>query len=246
MLNKHGINKDLIYIFVDECEIDEYSNCLNHNHYNQIIKGGKGILKQVEAVEAFFPIGTHILRIDDDIDEIIFDTSGFLGIPLDDFIKLAFSVCIENKAFIWGLYPVNNQFFMLNNPEINFNLSYICGNFYGFINRNIDELKLTTTVKTNGNKEDVERTLRYWTCDGIIVRFDRITTKTKYYGTDGGGLGRFNDRLEPMKKATINLLSEFNEFGSLYTKSCGMTEFKFKKTPNIWGVENIFSYYKDE
>jgi hypothetical protein len=94
----------------------------------------------------------------------------------------------------------------------------------------------------NGNKEDVERTLRYWKNDGIILRFERITTKTKYYGADGGGLGKFNDRLEPMRLATDALIGEFADCGSKYTKKNGMTEFKFKQLKNKYGIENIKSF----
>ena len=103
-------------------------------------------------------------------------------------------------------------------------------------------LRTTTTIPTNGNKEDVERTLRYWRNDGIIVRFDRITTKTKYYGTDGGGLGKFNDRVEPMRIATEMLLKEFPDLGTKYVKNNGMTEFKFKRIANKYGISNIKSF----
>lgn len=241
-LYREGIDKEHIFIFVEESEISDYQTALNENYYNKIVTGGKGLIKQHEAIEAFFPEGTHIVRIDDDIDKINMTLSCFNGIKLHDFLQLAFHLCIENNAFLWGLYPVNNPFFIIDKPEVNFNLSYICGNFFGFIKRNNEQLKLITTVKTNANKEDVERTLRYWKCDGIIVRFDRIITQTKYYGTDGGGLGRFNDRLEPMRIATDELLTEFPEYGKKYIKATGMTEFKFKKIENRHGAKNIFSY----
>lgn len=249
MLHREGIDNHNIYVFVDEPEIAEYDAVLNKDYYNKIVKGGKGIIKQVEAIEEFFADGTHIVRIDDDIDEVIMNMSCLYGSSLDTFFKSAFSTCIENNAYIWGVYPVNNNFFMIDKPEVNFNLCYICGNFYGFINRPFkprtklnSQLRLTTSVNMNGNKEDVERTLRYWKNDGIIVRFDRITTKTKYYGTDGGGLGRFNDRIEPMKLATRALLQEFSDYGSEYIKNNGMTEFKFKKIKNSYGIDNIMSY----
>jgi len=249
MLNREGIDKDRIYVFVDECEMPEYYADLNKDYYNKLVKGGTGIIKQVEAIEEYFADGAHVVRIDDDIDEVIMNMSCFNGATLDTFFKSAFSTCKENNAYIWGVYPVNNDFFMIDKPEVNFNLSFICGNFYGFINRPYKprtklntQFRLTRTIQSNGNKEDIERTLRYWINDGIIVRFDRITTKTKYYGTDGGGLGKFNDRIEPMRIATEALLEEFSDYGSKYIKPNGMTEFRFKKQKNSYGINNIMSY----
>ena len=58
-------------------------------------------------------------------------------------------------------------------------------------------MKLT---EQNGQKEDVERTLKYFNHDGIVIRFNKIGIKTKYFGKDGR-LGRLNDRIQSMKDA---------------------------------------------
>ena len=48
-------------------------------------------------------------------------------------------------------------------------LTFIIGAFYGFINRPNDS-DLLTTIDHYGNKEDVERSIRYWLKDGNVVR----------------------------------------------------------------------------
>jgi len=110
-------------------------------------------------------------------------------------------------------------------------LNYIVGAFYGIINRpNLSAIKLTIT-KENGQKEDVERSLKYFINDGIVLRFNRVGFQTIYYGKSGG-LGTFEDRLKPMREASQKLLKAYSEYGSISTKSTGMTEFKLKKIPS--------------
>jgi hypothetical protein len=107
-------------------------------------------------------------------------------------------------------------------------LNYIVGAFYGIINRpNLKKIQLTLT-KENGQKEDVERSIKYFINDGIVLRFNHIGFITKYYGKEGG-LGTFEDRLKPMLIASEKLKEKYPEYGSISTKKNGMTEFKLKK-----------------
>lgn len=108
-------------------------------------------------------------------------------------------------------------------------LNMIVGAFYGFINRpHCDELKLTLT-ELNAGKEDVERTIKYFIKDGIVLRFNKVGFKTKYYGTDGGGLGKFKDRLKPMADACAVLQQNYDSYGKIKTRKNGMTEFILKR-----------------
>ena len=107
-------------------------------------------------------------------------------------------------------------------------MNYIVGAFYGIINRpKLKALQLTLT-KENGQKEDVERTIKYFIEDGIVIRFNRVGFVTKYYGKEGG-LGTFEARLKPMLEASQKLKKEFPEYGEISTKKNGMTEFRLKK-----------------
>ena len=102
-----------------------------------------------------------------------------------------------------------------------------------FCNRpNLNCIKLTIT-KENGQKEDVDRTLKYFVEDGIVLRFNKIGFVTKYYGKSCG-LGTFEARLKPMLEASEKLKEAYPEYGDLSTKKTGMTEFKLKKIPSIY------------
>jgi hypothetical protein len=131
-------------------------------------------------------------------------------------------------SYIWGVYPVFNPFFRKPREEISSCLNYIVGAFYGIINRPENKKIVLSLTKENGQKEDVERTIRYFKEDGIVVRFNKIGFVTKYYGKTGG-LGTFEERLKPMLEASQRLKKEFPEYGDISTKKNGMTEFRLKK-----------------
>jgi hypothetical protein len=175
--------------------------------------------------------GKHIVFFDDDVQSIdLTMSSRFKGKSLDHFLKEAFKECKTHKSFIWGVYPVFNPFFRKSRAELSTCLNYIVGAFYGIINRpTLKSIQLTIT-KENGQKEDVERTIKYFVEDGIVLRFNRIGFVNKYYGKSGG-LGTFEDRLKPMLEASQKLLKQYSEYGSISTKKHGMTEFRLRKIP---------------
>jgi hypothetical protein len=160
----------------------------------------------------------------------------FKGKTLDHFFKYAFKECKANKSSIWGVYPVYNPFFREARDEMSTCLNYIVGAFYGIISRpNLKSIQLSIT-KENGQKEDVERTVKYFIEDGIVLRFNRVGFVTKYYGKSGG-LGTFEDRLKPMLEASKKLMAAYPDYGNISTKKTGMTEFKLKKIPATTDVE---------
>lgn len=235
-LHKYKVSKNLIYVFVaNQQEYEIYSEILDKNKYNKIVVGKKGLVQQRQFISNFInnkKLSSNIVLFDDDVKSIDLSMSKrFKSKSLSFFFKSAFKDCYLNKSFIWGVYPVYNPFFRKNNDELSTSLKYIVGAFYGIVNRpNLNALNLTIT-KTNGQKEDVERTLKYFIHDGIVLRYNLIGFETKYYGKEGG-LGTFKDRLKPMKEASHKLKRKYPDFGDIYTKETGMTEFKLKKIPS--------------
>jgi hypothetical protein len=224
-LNKHGIKKELINIFVTEEDYEEYLDKLNPQWYHQLIKGHPGLIKQRQFIENYFDSGTHIVSMDDDIKAIDLSLSEFHN--LNTFLEQAFEDLKNKNAFIWGVYPVFNPYFRKTKPPLSTDLKYIVGAFYGFINRKTNTaLKLTLQ---NDNKEDVERSIKYFINDGIVLRYNKIGFETKYYGTDGGGMGRFNNRLEPMKASAMYLQNKYPYLCKLKIRKSGMCEVELKK-----------------
>jgi hypothetical protein len=223
-LNKCGIKKELINIFIIEEEYNQYESILNKEFYNKLIIGKKGLVPQREFIENYYDDGIRIVSFDDDIKEIDLTLSHHN--TLIDFINSCFIKCNENNSFIWGVYPVFNQFFRLKKEYMSTELKYIIGAWYGFINRK-NIIKLDITI--NGQKEDVERTIKYFLNDGIVLRFNTVGFKTKYYGNDGGGLGTFNDRLLLANQNSIQLVNKYNFITSIKDRTNGMKEVILKK-----------------
>jgi hypothetical protein len=231
-LHKNKIDPKKIYVYVankEDCDI--YKNTLNPELYNKLVLGKKGLVSQRQFIMEQWPENKKIVFFDDDVESIDLSLSPrFKKHNLDYFIKEAFNECEKNHSYIWGVYPVFNPFFRKPRAEISRELKYIVGAFYGIINRpNLNTIKLTIT-KENSQKEDVERTIKYFIEDGIVIRFNKIGFTTKYYGKEGG-LGRFEDRIKPMKEACKKLENKYSEYGTTKVRGNGMSEFVLKKIP---------------
>jgi hypothetical protein len=235
-LKKHNIPAKKIHVYVaNKEEYDDYVKVLDKTLYNKLVVGVKGIVPQRQFIKDQWPEGKHIVSFDDDVASIDLSMSSrFRGKTLDFFLKSAFNECKKQKAYIWGVYPVFNPFFRKARPEVTTCLNYIVAAFYGYINRpKLDAIKITLT-KENGQKEDVEMSIKYFIHDGIVLRFNRIGFETKYYGKSGG-LGNFDERMKPMLEASNRLKKAYPEYGEVSTKRTGMTEFRLKKIPATVG-----------
>ena len=229
MLKKNNIPKGLINVYVaNQEEYDEYKKILDPSLYHRLIIGKKGIVPQRKFISESFPKGKCIVSFDDDVKSVDLSMSGYK--TLDAFFKDAFTECKKQKAFVWGVYPVFNPFFRKGQQKISTCLNYIVAAFYGYVNRPGLKALETSLTKENGQKEDVEMSIRYFIHDGIVLRFNKVGFVTKYYGSSGG-LGTFDERLKPMLEASKVLKKAFPEYGEISTKKTGMTEFRLKKIP---------------
>lgn len=240
MLKTNHIPAKKIYVYVaNQEEYDEYAKVLNPKLYGKLVLGVKGLVQQRQFISEQCGEGKPIVFFDDDVASIDLTMSSlFKGKSLDYFFKYAFKECKKQKSFIWGVYPVFNPFFRKAREELSTCLNYIVGAFYGIINRpHLKSIELTIT-RENGQKEDVERTLKYFIEDGIVLRFNKVGFVTKYYGKSGG-LGTFDDRLKPMLEASTKLKAKYGDYGDISTKSNGMTEFRLKKISARTEANNV-------
>jgi len=231
-LRKNKIDPKKIFVYVANKEdYDLYNEILDNTEYNKLVIGKKGLVQQRQFIMEQWPTGKHIVFFDDDVESIDLSLSPrFKQHNLDYFIREAFNECTKNNSFIWGVYAVFNPFFRKTKSELSSDLKYIVGAFYGIINRpNLKSIELTITKK-NGQKEDVERTLKYFINDGIVLRFNKIGFTTKYYGKEGG-LGKFEERIKPMKDACKKLEEKYSDYGHTKIRGNGMAEFILKKIP---------------
>ena len=201
LLNSYDIPKKDIFIFVaDKKEFKLYKEVLGDDY--KIVVGVLYISKQRNFINNFFKEGQQIVLIDDDIDEISeLSKTKLKRLPnLKKFVNDAFAECKDNNAYLWGIYPVNNHYFM--RKTITKDLRFIAGGFYGIINRKSKDLKLWVE-----EKEDILKTLQYFVKDGIVIRYNFIGMKTKNYAT--GGISANIDRVKSSKSAVEKINEKY-------------------------------------
>lgn len=177
-LDRCGIKKSDITIFLaDEQELSDYKKELGKEY--KLVVGKKGLSNQRNFISNYFEEKEPIVFIDDDIEAFLIKSGDKLVNleKLDFFCKTAFDFTKSVGAELWGVYPVKNAFFMKD--QITTDLKYIIGAFYGIFNRK----SLVSTIDQN---EDYERTILSFINCKKVVRFNKITIKTKYWKNDGG------------------------------------------------------------
>ena len=181
LLKKNNIDMKKIYIFVaNENEEKIYKSKINIDDYNKIIIGKETLKHQRNFISNYFSLNQKIINCDDDLMYWIADfkdNDKKIDITLDEVFKKGFDELQKNKCNLFGFYPVCNKYFMKN--ELTTHLNYIIGSCYGEINKR--------QYVMCDDKEDVERTIKYFNLDNKVLRFNCISFKTKYY-TEKGGL----------------------------------------------------------
>ena len=104
---------------------------------------------------------------------------------LKDLINKGFKLSEKSGLTNWGVYPVHNPFFMKPTSNklgdyVGTKLCYIIGFLTGVINDKKAE------IRTIDDKEDYERSIKYYLKDDGLLRFNNITCETKCYKEPGG------------------------------------------------------------
>jgi hypothetical protein len=243
LLNQHKINPDIIHIFVaNQEQYDTYTKKVPNFLYGKIIIGELGLKNQRNFIMNYYPEGTQIVQMDDDLDKIMeLVSSSFSRIKktrktqktlrriddLDGFIKRAFEMCYEKGIYLWGVYPLANSRFMTSN--ITTDLRFIVGPFWGVINRHLPELQITID-----EKENAERTLQHYTIDHAVLRFNNVGIETRYYKNKGGMQDEGKNRKEEALKSVYYLHQKYPKLTKIYlAKKSGVPEIRMiRETKN--------------
>ena len=128
VLRTAEIPSNLAHTYVAPEEIDEYRNTLDPT-YGTLCEGRRGLVEQREHIESDWP-GRNMVFLDDGVASVDLSLSGHSS--LEALILEAFGECEKQGAYIWGVYPVLNHYFMKSlKNAVTTNLSYIVGAFYG-------------------------------------------------------------------------------------------------------------------
>ena len=257
LLHRHGIPATKINVFVaNQEQHDLYKAKVPAWLYGKLVIGVIGLRNQRNFIMDYYPDGTHIVQMDDDLDKIMEliiepysasrasrkasrrDSKRAVRqsskstrrmrqiINLDEFITRAFEICHKKGIFLWGVYPLANARFMT--PKMTTDLRFIVGPFWGIINRQRPDLRITID-----EKENAERTLQHYTIDGAVLRFNNVGIETRYYKNKGGMQDEGKNRKEEALKSVYYLHKKYPKLTKIYLgKKSGVPEIRMRTHPS--------------
>lgn len=188
----------------------------------------KGIAATRNFVQDTQPLGSKIVFIDDDIEEVVhLDLSYPLPLKqrkvkvrnFDSLIQEGFECARRAGASWWGVQPTDN---LLNlKPVIRRNLSYINGSLFGVINTRVSVIE--------NHLEDFERCLCYWVKEGVLCRLEFVGLVTKYL-KNPGGLQETRDEVMTSQSA-LNLVERYPTLCKLRKKKGKWSDLSYKRFP---------------
>ena len=243
-LKKGGVSKDKIHVFVaNKTEEKLYREKMDPNTYGKIVVGLKGITNQRIFISKYFPEGSCVVSLDDDVEKLQKLKGSNFKISkkktakksksnnklvdiknVDKFFRDAFSLLKKEGLNLWGVYPVNNPFFM--DSKVTKDLRFIIGVVNGYINRHDSSLYPSKTLK---GKEDYHQSILFYLKDGGIIRFNNVSFKTKFLAP--GGLGK--DRFEMYKKAQKFLVNKYPKMVRPKFRPDGTPEVQLIANPDL-------------
>ena len=199
LLRKHAIPPEKIHIFVANVEEErEYREKLPPEPYNlHIAEVGTAAVRNF--IKTFFPEGTQIFCMDDDVKDLVQLADGSLRSleNLSAFIDAGFQEAMKRNVRLWGIYPISNAYFMRETPTTY--LTYIVGCAFGIVNPG------PVLQCTLDDKEDFQRSLHMYLLDGGVLRFNNVAPITNYWTTPGGNqASRTKERAEQAARAFVD------------------------------------------
>lgn len=229
VLTKHKVDPERVTVFVaNEQEYDDYKRELSDTPYKNIVIGEIGLQAQRRIIQKHYPVGTKLMCFDDDVYDVLRKVDDKTVVPVENLeeqvIFRGFNECEKHKANLFGIYAVNNPMFMKNRVSVG--LYFCVGVLYGMNVRHDDDI-----VCTIDEKDDSQRTLQHYVKDGVVVRLDDITVKTKYYSEPGGLQGTDVRKRENALKNAKWLVEQYPNLCSMYIRATSdRAELRFKDT----------------
>ena len=232
MLEKYAVPQSAIHVFVTPGQEGRYTHSIHktmpHVHVH---RGKRGLKHQRNYIASYFPIGTCVVNIDDDVKNIMVLQPGGTLSPLGtSFMRWChemFAIMNKYKVTLGGVGAVKNPYFMKN--TITFDLRFVVGAFWMCV-----ATRDPPTI-TMDEKEDVERTIKHYLRDGCVMRNNACAVDTQYFqsssrsSTSGGMQSARTDRAAAAKKSAELLAARYPDLGRVETKKSGWVEFRLKR-----------------
>lgn len=174
-----GVPAADVHVFVNEPEHDDYARHMDPGLYGSLELGALGLGAQRRAIDAHYGDGARVVQLDDDLNAVMRRANERQLEKVPDLpaeVADAFALCADIGARLWGVYPTLNAGWM--KPRVRSGLVFVCGGLFGHV---VDQACSVTLDQ----KEDYERTLRYWSADGVVLRVEWLGMRTSMYRPGG-------------------------------------------------------------
>ena len=230
VLAEYKIDPKKIDIFVANKEEEKiYKEALDPKTYHKIVVGVPKIGPQRNFISNYYPIGKPVIHMDDDIQGFIeYSATAKRNekklVNLEALIQKGFAECRKHNCRLWGIYPTPNGYFM--SDKVDSDLRFIIGCFNGMFNPGTKGPK-GVKLELEMDKEDYERSVRFYIADSGVIRMRGYAPKTAYY-TEKGGNQEFRTKKSVMDGAKW-MVKTFPDYATLnLTKKSGYPEVRLR------------------
>ena len=234
-LAKHNVPAEQVTIFVaNEEELVKYEDALKGNYYSNIVLGVPTIGAQRNFITNYYNDGDWVVMSDDDIADLVQKTGEQTAEPVEDLLETLegfFKQTEDEGAQTWGIYPVDNPYFM--KYRVNTKLTYIIACFTGIIVDKDPELK-----RYLNHGEDQLFSILSFKKYGKVCRFEEYTVKTKFFGE--GGLQEFRSQENVVEESIKRIANDHPEYAKAYLKKNGVWDIKWKQGPTNKNQVSLF------
>lgn len=174
-----------VCVFIDDNDPDMDAYARLPVNVRLVLVPTRGINAARRFIAQYYPAGTNVVCLDDDVTGVFEATDRKTLAPvvdLDDLFEYAFRATRDAGLSVWGVSAVANPYFMRPGSAPSTDLKFLIATMWGFVSRP-DHPVHDTTVEV---KEDYETSLRAWWYDGGVVRFNNLTVRADHYRTPGG------------------------------------------------------------
>ena len=176
-----GVRSERITVFVaDEEEATQYRAGLYLGV--KMVVGRPGIGAQRNFMESYYPVGSRVLFIDDDLKGI---KSPWAAAPFAEIVERCFELSSDKGCSLWGVHPNDDGRSLKDEAVVG--LRFVIGACYGLTIQSVPgEYPRQTT-------EDWTRTMEAFKRDGKVMRFNGIGVTTRQYAE--GGLSDYRAKI---------------------------------------------------
>lgn len=263
MLKAQKVPNTKIDIFVaTPAEEKRYREIIPRDLYNKIIVGKKGLLTQLRFIKKYYPEGSELIRLDDDL-KMIFkkkykkkdlnsgkvsrnEYNKIIKISLPSFFTKAFKIMKQKGLTLWGINKVQNNPYYMTPDGYTTDLRFIVGNIYGWLNSYDKKYDWTMSTPDNYTNEDIENTLKHYIADGGVLRFNDYGYTMLPNLTEGGiqsDMGLKN-RMKKLKQSNKDLVRLYGDYGELAPNKLYGQMFRLYRNPEFKVGEGL--YFSDE